>query len=59
MYLGGNRRWVPLSYEEDSKQSCDHHETLIMANFVVSFPGIAFKLEKLIQLFQVSMHVHS
>ena len=20
MYLGGNRRWVPLSYEEDSKQ---------------------------------------
>ena len=39
MYLGGNRRWVPLSYEEDSKQSCDHHETLIMANFVVSFPG--------------------
>ena len=21
MYLGENRRWVPLSYEEDSKQS--------------------------------------
>ena len=28
-----------------------HHETLIMANFVVLFPGIAFKLEKLTQLF--------
>ena len=28
-----------------------NHETLIMANFVVLFPGIAFKLEKLTQLF--------
>ena len=45
MYLGGNRRWVPLRYEEV------HHETLIIANFVVIFPGIAFKLEKLTQLF--------
>ena len=33
-----------------------HHEALIMANFVVIIPGIAFKLEKLTQLFQVSMH---
>ena len=28
-----------------------HHEALIMANFVLIIPGIAFKLEKLTQLF--------
>ena len=28
-----------------------HHEALIMANFVVIFPCIAIKLEKLTQLF--------
>ena len=28
-----------------------HHETLILANFGVIFPGIAFKLEQLTQLF--------
>ena len=28
-----------------------HHEALIVANFVVIIPGIAFKLEKLTQLF--------
>ena len=36
-----------------------HHEALIVANFVVIVPGIAFKLEKLTQLFQVWMHVRS
>ena len=30
-----------------------HHEALIVANFVVIIQGIAFKLEKLTQLFQV------
>ena len=36
-----------------------HHEALIVANFVVIIPGIAIKLEKLTQLFQVWMHVRS
>ena len=57
MYLRGNRRWVPRVMKKIANNV--HHEALIMANFVVIFPGIAFKLEKLIHLFQVSMHVRS
>ena len=49
MYLGGNRRWVPLSYEEDSKQRSPRNTNY--GKFCGTFPGIAFKLEKLTQLF--------